>query len=80
LTSQDSFIGKLYEDLYNEGAAMPKQVTMAMSQSKETKGTVVFTEQTKDPDRRPHTFYMLKDTYADLGSPESIVMDIKVKA
>lgn len=53
---------------------MPNTYHMTMDQSKQTKGTVVFSERVDNPDERPHTFYILKDTFADLGSPESIAV------
>lgn len=52
-------------------------VTIEFLKSKETKGTVVFGELRNDDDR-PHTFYMLKGLYAQLGSPNQIVMTIEV--
>lgn len=55
---------------------MPNPTTMHMEKTKETKGTVVFTETIRDgqtlTDERPHTFYVLKDTFAELGGPEEL--------
>ncbi len=50
---------------------------MTMEQTKKTKGTVVFTEASDDPDSRPHTFYILKDTFETLDNPDTIEVVIE---
>ena len=59
---------------------MPKNenntVTLEFTVDKTTPGTVRFRQMT-EPDERPHTFYMLKDLHAQLGSPDQIVMTIE---
>ena len=45
--------------------------TMTMRKTKETKGTVVFTEQV-DEDSRPHTFYILREAYVEMGEPDTL--------
>ncbi len=50
---------------------MSDTVTMHMRKTKETKGTVVFTEMIQD-DERPHTFYILKSTFGELGEPDTL--------
>ncbi len=56
-------------------------VTMTMVQTKTTKGTVVFTESESDVEEsgrsRPHTFYILKDTFGELGDPTIIDVTIE---
>ena len=53
-------------------------ITMTMVQTKQTKGTVVFTEEMtgEQSEARPHTFYILKDTFGELGEPEAISVTI----
>lgn len=54
---------------------MPATYHMTMDLEKETKGTVRFKERT-DPGERPHTFYLLKATFKDLGKPQSLDVEI----
>ena len=54
------------------------RTVLKMEQTKQTKGTVVFT-QVMQTDDRPHTFYILKDTFAELGDPENIEVVIENK-
>ncbi len=51
---------------------MPDRVTMIMRKTKETKGTVVFTEVMVNTEERPHTFYILKETYGEMGEPDTL--------
>lgn len=60
---------------------MPATHTMTMYKTKETKGTIVFTEDLDETDppterERPHTFYILKETHEVLGDPEMIKVTI----
>ena len=56
-------------------------ITMTMVKTKETKGTVVFTESESDVEEsgrgRPHTFYILKDAFGELGQPDTIDVTIE---
>ena len=47
---------------------------MKMTRTRETKGTVVFTEVTDED--RPHQFYILKRLDDDLEAPETIEVTI----
>ncbi len=53
-------------------------VTFRMTKTKETKGTVVFTEEKPEHQGRdrPHTFYILKDTFAELGEPDELTVTL----
>lgn len=55
-------------------------VQMYMDKTKETKGTVVFTERldpTTTDRERPHTFYILKDVYNQLGEPDVLIVTME---
>jgi len=54
---------------------MPDVVTMTMRETKQTKGTIVFTEVVENEDR-PHTFYILRDLYGEMGSPDTLFVTL----
>jgi hypothetical protein len=57
---------------------MAKSISLEMTKTKETRGTVVFTEVVNE-DERPHTFYILKETFAELGSPTELTVVLKAE-